>query len=193
MNVLLIDYRGYGRSEGVPTIHGIYEDGKSAYRYLCSRSDIDTARIVVYGHSLGSFVAIQVALSFPAAGVILEGSISNAVDMKDALLRLGAPWYLRWLVKADADSAVYTLDNLKAVHHLTQPLLIVTGENDQLAPPGMGKKIYDSSASTLKRFEIIPNGEHDDLYFTPDVRKEKYVTVVSKFLDDVLNHKKTEK
>jgi pimeloyl-ACP methyl ester carboxylesterase len=184
MNILLIDYRGYGRSEGTPTLNGIYEDGRAAYRYLCSRPDIDSSRIIIYGHSIGTLVAAKTGCSQSAAGVILEGAISNAIEMKDAV-KSNSPWYVRWFVKLDADSSVLTIDNIQQVQHLTKPLLVVVGENDHLTPPEMGQKVYNAAASTNKQFEIIPKGEHSDLYFTDYVRRDIYIKVVSIFLNGI--------
>jgi uncharacterized protein len=187
MNLMLIDYRGYGRSEGNPTIDGIYEDGKSAYAYLRTRSDIDSTRIIIYGHSIGTFVASRVGGIYPIAGVVLEGAISNTKEMSDVALKERAPWYLRWLVKISADSIVLGLDNTKQVSSIMKPLLVITGEKDNLAPPEMGRKVYEAAGSPIKYFEIIPNGEHKDLYFTNvDGRRNYYIKVLSKYLDDVL-------
>lgn len=187
MNLMIIDYRGSGRSEGSPTIQGIYEDGISAYKYLCSRKDLDTSKIIVYGHSMGSFVAMKVGCTYPVAGVILEGGISNSLDMRDAALKASAPWYLRWLVRLDADSTILGLDNIKQARNLKKPLLAITGEKDNIAPPEFGRKICDSTVSTYKRFEIVPDGEHPDLYFTKtDRRRDYYIKALSKYLDEVL-------
>jgi dipeptidyl aminopeptidase/acylaminoacyl peptidase len=185
MNLLLIDYRGYGGSEGTPTLNGMYEDGRSAYKYLCSRPDVDTSRIIIYGHSIGTLVAAKTGCSQSPAGVILEGVLSNALDMKDAV-QSKLPWYLRWFLRLDADSSVLAIDNIQQVQHLAKPLLIVVGENDDLTPPGMGQKVYNAAASSQKRIEVIPKGEHSDLYFTDDGRREMYLKVVSKFLNDIL-------
>ncbi|MGE5682119.1 MAG: alpha/beta hydrolase [Bacillota bacterium] len=186
MNLMIVDYRGSGRSEGSPTIRGIYEDGFSAYKYLCSRKDIDTSKIVVYGHSLGSFVAMKVGCTHPVAGIILEGGISNSLDMRDAVLKASAPWYLRWLVKLDVDSTILGLDNVNEARSLKKPLLVITGEKDNIALPEMGRKIYDSAGSSFKRFEIVPNGEHPDLYFTKtDGRRDYYLKTLSRYLDEV--------
>jgi hypothetical protein len=188
MNMLLIDYRGYGRSEGTPTLQGIYEDGRAAYRYVCSRPDVDSSRIILYGHSLGTLVAARTGCSQPAAGVILEGAISNAIEMKE-VVKSNAPWYVRWFVKLDADSSVLTIDNIQQVQHLTKPLLIVVGENDNITPPEMGQKVCNAAASSNKRFEIISKGEHNDLYFTNDGRRDSYIKVVSTFLNGIFEAK----
>lgn len=190
MNLMLIDYRGYGRSEGEPTIKGIYNDGISSYKYLCSREDIDSTKIIVYGHSLGTFVATRVGNSYPVAGIILEGAISNAKDMQDVALEYNAPWYLRWLVSIDADSVVKNLDNLEQLKKLNHPTLVIVGERDNIAPPEMGRKVYETVSSSIKEFRIIPNGEHKDLYFSnKDGRQDNYKSVVSSFLDKILLEK----
>jgi fermentation-respiration switch protein FrsA (DUF1100 family) len=187
MNLMLIDYRGYGRSEGNPTIAGIYEDGKSAYAYLRTRRDIDSTRIIIYGHSIGTFVASRVGCTYSVAGVVLEGAISNTKEMSDVALKERAPWYLRWLVKISADSVVLSMDNIKQMSSITKPLLVVTGEKDNVAPPEMGRKVYEAASSPIKHFEIIPHGEHKDLYFTNvDGRRDYYIKVLSTYLDDIL-------
>jgi hypothetical protein len=186
MNLMLIDYRGYGRSEGVPSIEGIYEDARATYQYLCSRKDIDSSKIIIYGHSLGTFVATHLAKKYPAAGVVLEGVISNTTEMRDVALKHNAPWYLRWLVAIDADSVVMNLDNLKEMKYIKQPLLVVTGERDNISPPAMAEEIYAESVSSIKRIEIIPNGEHKDLYFSNgDGRRDYYSEVLKNYLNAV--------
>jgi fermentation-respiration switch protein FrsA (DUF1100 family) len=81
-----------------------------------------------------------------------------------------------------------SLDNIKQVNHLNKPLLVVTGEKDNIAPPEMGKKVFEAASSSIKRFEIIPHGEHKDLYFSNgDGRRDFYIKVLSKYLDDVLD------
>jgi uncharacterized protein len=187
MNLMLIDYRGYGRSEGEPSVKGIYEDGSATYKYLCSRKDIDSTRIILYGHSLGTFVAVHLANNSHTAGVVLEGVISSTTEMKDVALENNAPWYLRWLVNIDADSIVTGLDNLKQMPYIRQPLLVITGEKDNIAPPQMAQRVYQAAASSVKRFEIVPNGEHKDLYFSnKDGRRDYYNKALSNYLDSVL-------
>jgi fermentation-respiration switch protein FrsA (DUF1100 family) len=121
--------------------------------------------------------------------VILEGAISNATEMKD-VVKSNAPWYVRWFVKLDADSSVLTIDNIQQVQHLTKPLLIVVGENDKITPPEMGQRVCNADASSDKRFEIISKGEHNDLYFTNDGRRDSYIKVVSRFLNGIFEAKK---
>ena len=187
MNLLLIDYRGCGQSTGDPTIQGLYNDGEAAYRYICSRLNIDTTKIILYGHSYGGFVAANVGLNHKTAGMILEAPISTAQDMSDAVLAYYAPWYIRWLVRITADSSVMGLNNLEQVSKLKQPLLIMTGEKDRIAPPEMGKKVYEAAGSIQKEFEIVPGGQHKNLYFSnEDGRRDFYIKTVGQYLDKVL-------
>lgn len=185
-NLLMFDYRGYGRSEGVTTLKGIQKDGEAALRYLCSRPDVNSRRIVLYGHSLGTFVALRLGISAPVSAVILQSPMTNAPEMKDALVRANVPWYARWLVRGDLDPNVLKLDNLEFISQSTVPLLILTGENDILTPVEMGRKLYEAGTSKQKRFEVVPRADHDDLFFTNDQRKQYYVKTVTEFLDSVL-------
>ena len=186
MNLMLIDYRGYGLSEGSPTIKGIYKDSEATYKYLRSRDDVDSTKIILYGHSLGAFVTTNLAKKYTFAGLVLEGAISNATEMKDAALQAKAPWYIRWLVTIDADSSVLALNNLEQVKEIEIPLLIITGEKADLAPPTMGEEIMINAKSENKEFVIIPNWGHKNLCLSKDGSRSKFNDVLSKFLDSVL-------
>ena len=186
MNILLFDYRGYGKSEGAPTLVGILKDGDAAWQYLKSRSDVDSSRIVLYGHSLGTFVALHLGITSPVLAVVLQSPMTNAPEMKDALIRANVPWYARWFVRVDLDSTVLKLDNLTPISRLSVPLLIMSGEKDALTPIEMGNKLYKSAESQRKRFEVIPRADHDDFFFTHDIRKEQFHKIINEFFDSVL-------
>lgn len=184
MNLLIIDYRGYGQSEGTPTIDGVYKDSKAAYKYINNRSDVDKSKLICYGHSLGAFVATNLAKEKKFAGLVLEGAISNTPEMKDAALQAKAPWYIR---SVDADSSVLALSNIEQVKEIETPLLVITGEKDNVAPPSMGRKIMLSAKSKNKKFVMVKNGEHKNLYFSDaGGRRSKYNEAFSKFLITVL-------
>jgi len=88
LNVLLYDYRGYGRSEGVPSETGTYRDGSAAYRYLIDTRGIAAKDIFFYGESLGTAIATELALRFEGAGLILESPFTSVVEMTQLLY----PW-----------------------------------------------------------------------------------------------------
>lgn len=189
MNLFIFDYRGLGRSEGSPTIDGIYKDGEAAYKYICSRKDVDSTKIIIYAHSIGTFVATQVARFHNSYGVILEAPISNAEEMRDAVIDYYAPWYLRWFVNVSADSSVMALNNLKLIGNIKQPILIIAGSNDKLAPPAMAKEVYEASRSKYKKLEIIPYGEHKNIYFTNDGgRRDYFNKIVSEYLNNIFKN-----
>ena len=84
VDVLIVDHRGYGRSEGMPTQANLEADGVVAFDYLSGTMGVAPSRIIVHGQSLGSFIAGHVAAERPAAGVVLESSATTAEDWVNA-------------------------------------------------------------------------------------------------------------
>ena len=87
-NVLMYDYRGYGRSEGTPTENGIYTDGRAFFDYLLTQPEVDQRKIVLWGTSLGGAVATDLATHRPAAGLILESTFTSGQDVARILYPL---------------------------------------------------------------------------------------------------------
>jgi pimeloyl-ACP methyl ester carboxylesterase len=81
LNVFIFDYRGYGRSQGIPTEEGLYQDAEAAYKYLLSHKDVDKEKIIFYGESLGANVAIDLASKVKSAALIFQGAFTSAYDM----------------------------------------------------------------------------------------------------------------
>ncbi len=169
-NVLLIDYRGYGRSEGTPTEPGIYLDGQAAARYLITEKGFSESRIILYGRSLGTAVAIDLAQNRNFAGLVLLCPMSSAVDIAGgAGLGLFVPF-----VKG-------RLDNVEKIGHVNIPKLIFHGENDRILPLYMGRKVYEKGAGP-KEFHVIKGAGHNDLVA---VAHELYLERLHKFIDRV--------
>src|SRR5918995_3055889 len=80
LSLFAFDYRGYGESEGTPTEDGLYRDADAAYHYLRDTLRVPADRIVIFGHSLGSAVAVELAGRVPAAGLILDGALTSVVE-----------------------------------------------------------------------------------------------------------------
>jgi len=91
-NVLAVDYRGYGKSEGKPTEEGVYRDGEAAYDYLVREHKIPAEQIVVLGQSLGTTVAVDVASKKPVGAVILEAGFPSAKRVAQVAMRLPGVW-----------------------------------------------------------------------------------------------------
>ena len=81
LQVLLFDYRGYGGNEGKPTEAGLRADAQAAYSYLLERGDVDAARLIYFGESLGTALAIALAVEHPPAGVILRSPFTSLVEV----------------------------------------------------------------------------------------------------------------
>jgi len=168
LGVLAPDYRGYGESEGKPSEAGLYADARSAYDLLRDSLRIPSTRIVIYGHSLGSAVATQLATSVDAAGLILEGGFTSVADLGQEIY----PWLpVRWLSRNRFDSK-------GRIGDLRVPLLMIHGRNDTTIPLAQGRRLF-AAAPEPKTFLEVPGG-HDDAFETG---AETYEAGIRRFLD----------
>ncbi len=148
--VVALSYRGYMGSTGSPTEDGLLQDAEAAYRFATSRWPSNP--VVVWGHSLGTGVAVALAARHPVAKVILEAPFSSTVDV--AALRFPV-MPVRWLMLDQFRSD----ERIKAVH---APLLIMHGDQDRVIPIGLGERLF-KLANEPKRFVRFPGGNHIDL------------------------------
>ena len=149
LNVLVFDYRGYGKSQGYPTEKGIYLDAQAAYDYLQSRPDIDYQRIIGYGESLGGVVAVDLAARRKLAALIIESSITSAQDMAKRLY----PFLPSFLMSLKFDS-------MSKIKNIDIPKLFLHSPEDQIVLLSMGQKLYEA-ASGPKSF-LLTYGGHND-------------------------------
>jgi pimeloyl-ACP methyl ester carboxylesterase len=166
VNALLWDYRGYGRSDGSPGVEAFRHDALAMYDYLTEQQGVDPERLVVWGHSLGSFLATHVAAERRVAGVVLENPATNVEDWTGHLI----PWYLRLFVGVDIDPALQDASNLTPIRDLEVPLLVVAGEEDNITNPEMARTLYDAAASEDKELVVVEDGSHNGLYDDPAVQ-----------------------
>jgi hypothetical protein len=169
-SVFLYDYRGYGASEGSPDEAGTYRDARAAYRYLVEQKHVRPDELVLFGESLGSAVALELALARPAAALVLEAPFTSVPDV--ARTTLFAP--LAPFVRTRYDS-------LARVPRLRMPLLVMQGDRDEVIPPALGRRLFDA-APRPKRYYAIPGAGHNDTYL---VGGEAYWKALSGFLDAV--------
>ncbi len=149
-NILMIDYRGYGKSEGKPGEKAFYEDGQKAYDWI--RQKVSSDNIILYGRSIGSGVACHIAVNNPAKMLILETPFNNIQDVvhtKYPFLYLGIP--LRHQFPND--------ENLKKVDY---PVHIFHGTKDRVVPYPCAAKLKHSLKAT-DQFYTIENGGHNNL------------------------------
>ena len=148
---LLVDYRGYGGNPGLPSERGLARDARAALRYLTSRADVDPSRIVYFGESLGTAVALQLAEEHPPAALILRSPFSS-------LASLGARHYpflpVRWFLK-DRYSSIDRIARIKS------PMLFIAGDADRIVPIGDTEVLYEA-ANEPKKLVIIRDADHND-------------------------------
>ena len=151
--ILAIDYRGYGHSSGpFPSEAQVYDDAISAWSYLVRVKRIEPRRLVVYGHSLGAAVAVDLALRRgPTCGVVLESAFTSM----SAIARREYPW-----VPVDV-LLNQRFDVLQNIGRLQAPILFVHGTADREVPSMMSERLY-SAARAPKRLVLVEGAGHED-------------------------------
>jgi fermentation-respiration switch protein FrsA (DUF1100 family) len=147
LGVLAVDYRGFGESAGRPSEAGLYRDATGAYAYLTGRLGVSASRIVIYGYSLGSAVAIDLATRAPAAGLIVEGALLS-VPARGAELYPFLP--VAWLARNRFDS-------IEKVARVTVPKLFIHAREDTDVPIAHGRKLFDLAVPP-KYFQDVAGG-----------------------------------
>jgi fermentation-respiration switch protein FrsA (DUF1100 family) len=148
--LVALSYRGYAGSSGRPSEQGLLQDAAAAYAFTSARYGAD--RIVLWGFSLGSGVAVALAAEQPVGKLILEAPFTSIVDLAASLLRI---FPVRWLIKDQFHS-----DRLIA--RVTAPLLIMHGARDLTIPLGHGERLF-ALANQPKQFVRFPEASHNDL------------------------------
>jgi pimeloyl-ACP methyl ester carboxylesterase len=146
MAVLLVEYPGYGRSHGQPTQASVTAAVLAAYDWSRGQADIDTARVIAYGRSLGGAAATALAGARPIAALILESTFTRAQDFAR---QFGAPG----LLVRDR------FDNLEGVHRLKVPLLILHGTRDRIVPVAHAHALH--AAQPVSELVLMPCGHND--------------------------------
>jgi uncharacterized protein len=150
VNVLVFDYRGYGRSEGQPTEQGTYRDAEAAWDYLVGKLGQPPGRIVIHGRSLGGAVAAHLARDRTPAGLIVESSFTSVPDMG---VRFYPMFPVRLLSKFQYATAEY-LPGAKC------PVLVIHSPQDDIVPFEMGQRLF-AAAHPPKQFVEI-TGSHNE-------------------------------
>jgi fermentation-respiration switch protein FrsA (DUF1100 family) len=170
-HVLLLDYRGYGRSEGRPTEAGVYADARAGLAYLVGERGFPAPRIVVFGRSLGGAAAVDLAQGEPLGGLILESTFTSASDV--ARHALGSP--IAALLRGRFESD-------RKIQNIRCPLLFFHGDRDRIIPLDLGRRLFEM-APEPKAFETLRGAGHND---TPLVGGRAYFKRIEQFLDDVV-------
>ncbi len=148
LNFLIVAWRGFNGNKGKPTEKGLYEDARSAIKWLNSKG-ITEKSIIIYGESLGTGVAIEISQNKNFAGVILEAPFTSMTDVgKDKYPFLPVSLLLKDKYESD-----------KKIKNVKNPILVMHGKVDNIVPLYMGKKIY-KLANEPKHFFVQEYGDH---------------------------------
>ncbi|MEL6489200.1 MAG: alpha/beta fold hydrolase [Cyanobacteria bacterium J06621_3] len=153
-NVLLIEYRGYGLSEGrFPTEASLYQDAETALAYLTQERQLPEDTIYAYGHSLGGAIAINLASHHPnLAGLIVHNSFTSMAEM---VARSNyARWFpVQWML-------TQRFDSLQKVSQLQVPMLLIHAKGDPLIPVEMGERLFEAARSPHKELVLVDTDVH---------------------------------
>ncbi|KAJ9688001.1 hypothetical protein PVL29_013966 [Vitis rotundifolia] len=170
-NVFMLSYRGYGASDGYPSQRGITMDAQAALDHLSQRIDIDTSRIIVFGRSLGGAVGAVLTKNNPdkVAALILENTFTSILDMAGVLLP-----FLKWFIGGSGSKGPRILNclvrspwsTIDIVGEIAQPILFLSGLQDEMVPPFHMQMLYAKAAARNRRciFVEFPTGMHMDTW-----------------------------
>ena len=173
ISVFIFDYRGYGRSTGTPSEAGLYQDALASYDYLRQKRQISAEHLILFGRSLGSAVAGEVALQRSSAGLIVEGAFPSIQSMSDHHY-MGLP--AGWLMDVEFHLA-------QKVASLQVPILVMHGEIDSVVPLALGRQIFDA-AREPKQWFVVAGAEHNNV---PFVGGDSYFQAIQAFIHRVIS------
>ncbi|MBI4876441.1 MAG: alpha/beta hydrolase [Acidobacteria bacterium] len=163
-SLLLVDYRGYGKSGGWPTEKGLYADADAGYDYLVQQGFAPN-RIVVYGESLGTSVAVDLAARRPVAGVVLEAPFTSASDVAARVLPGLGPLVMR------------SYDTRSKIGRVRAPIFILQGDRDEVIPFELGQALF-AAAPEPKQFWRVAGAHHSDI---PEFAVAEYAARMREF------------
>ncbi len=171
LNVLMLEYRGYGGSEGVPSETGLYRDAEASYRWLLDQ-DVSSQKIVVYGFSLGSGVAVELASRVPLGALILEAPYTSLPDVARAAYRVVPPSLMK-----------NRFASMEKIASIETPTLFIHAEDDRTVPYTQGETLYKLSPAPKKLITI--SGGHVALFNVP---METVYREIKAFLQEHIKH-----
>ncbi|RMG47326.1 MAG: alpha/beta fold hydrolase, partial [Acidobacteria bacterium] len=159
LRVLSVDYRGYGFSDGEPSAAALFADAVTIRDSMERR--LGDGPVIAYGRSLGSFVALKLASERQLDGLILEGTVDRLENALPQLRRL-APWYVRWFVRPRLGDDLRAHEPpVSVIARVGAPLLVIQGEQDELFPPELARRLFEASPASDKQWCPVPGAGHN--------------------------------
>ncbi len=174
MAVVMCDYRGYGRSDGEPSVAAIKADALRLYDHVTTDLEVSADRLVVHGHSMGSLVATWVASRRPVAALVLESPLTDVEDLLDRM----TPWLADMFISFRIDPALAAERNGPRLAKVRAPILMLVGADDPVTPQAMAEDLH-RHAPVGARLVVIADRSHNDLPPTAVYRAEYESLVTS--------------
>ena len=172
LNVFIIDYRGYGQSEGKVTEKGTYRDAEAAWIYLTETRGISAKKIIIFGRSLGASIATWLASKHSPAALVIESGFTSIPSMAKRIY----PFLpVRWLT-------YFQYDTKKNVTKISCPILVVHSKNDEIIPFEEGREIYNA-APEAKQFLELQGGHNDGFLISGSIYVEGLRSFISENLE----------
>ncbi|MCM8800307.1 MAG: alpha/beta hydrolase [Candidatus Omnitrophica bacterium] len=169
LSILIFDYRGYGKSQGKPKEDGFYKDTESIYEFLVNEYKILPERIILYGESLGTAVAIELASKRKVKALILEGAFSRGKDMAKRIYPFLPNFFFS-----------NSFDSLNRIKKITSPKLFLHSKDDEIVPFSLAKKLFDAAPPPKKLVELT--GDHNSCFLDA---KESYLLSINNFIKEL--------
>ena len=159
LSVVLLNYRGYGGSNGRPGFESAKQDALLLHDRVRADSSFTGLPVIVHGQSMGTLFAGYVAIKRPIAAAILESPPTNIDDV----VKAAVPWYAKPFVRVKADARVRAQDNSALAGAVAAPALYIVGDQDRVTSPAMARRLHDGSPASDKRLVLVRDGRHGDL------------------------------
>jgi fermentation-respiration switch protein FrsA (DUF1100 family) len=175
--IFIIDYRGYGKSEGSPSESGLYRDAQAAWDYLVATRNIRPDRIIIFGESLGGAIAIELATHVAPAGLIVQSSFTSVADMAATVI----PGFPSFLLRTKMNS-------LERTPRVRCAKLFIHSPADEVVPYRLGRRLFEAAAEPKQFYEVAGAG-HNDTYI---VGGQGYLTAIREFTNACVPGSNTE-
>jgi hypothetical protein len=166
LNIFIIDYRGFGKSQGRPTEKGFYLDAQAAYNYLLNARKITPQEIILYGESLGTAVAIDLAAKQKVKALILEGAFSSGKDMAVTIY----PFLPKFIFSN-------MFDSLTKIKKIDAAKLFIHSRNDEIVPFTLATKLFNAAKDP--KYFLETAGDHNNSFLD---FQEDYISSIAAFI-----------
>lgn len=173
LGVLIFDYRGYGKSKGSPDEEGTYSDAEAAWDYLVNILHVKPEKIVLFGRSLGSAVAVELALRRQAGAIIMESAFTSVPD-------LGKKFFP--LLPVSLISR-YHYESISKVERVEMPKLFIHSPDDEIVPYEQGARLFERARDPKEHLKIT-GGHNEGFLLSGKIYVDGLDAFISEYLHD---------